>query len=159
MQRCVTLCVLTLLVWGCNTGQANRAELQSYVEEMAGLEAQNREIAQFIIRLDQPSYEITEADLEQARVLVNQYVDQIQARQSTDMRYREMRVTHSLYQRKLAEVRDLVADTGRELRRERMNVAIGMRQLERLTQQHYTALDVLWLRTSQAEPFPLAWPQ
>lgn len=159
MLRSLTLCVLALTAMGCGDGGRERAELKAYIDKMAEFDAMNREIADFIVRLDQPQYEITSADLEEARALANRYIDQMQSIESTAIGYRELRSIHDLYGRKLEEARSQVVDTGRELKHERINVAIGLRYIEKMTEQHYKALDVLWLRTDQPEEFPLQWPE
>ena len=53
----------------------------------------------------------------------------------------------------------LAADQGRVLKRERGNVAIGVRHIEKLTKLHYGAIDLLWTRQKIVDPFFLEWPQ
>ncbi len=158
MRRTLTLCLLALLLGGCGDGSEERAELKRYVERMGGLQEMNRQIVAAIVRLDQSAEEISAEELQAARELIRRYVARVQEIKSVDISYRELRVAHDLYSRTLAQANELAVDTGRELRRERGNVAIAARHVEKVTRQHYKALDVLWLRTDQQEPFPLTWP-
>jgi hypothetical protein len=159
MLRSLTLCALALVLGGCGGGDEERVELKVYVDSMAAIDAMNRQVAGSSVDLDSPSHEITAADLAAARALVGRYLDEVQKQEGVDIAYRELRQAHNSYTRKLEQARELVADSGRELRRERGNVAIGMRHIEKMTRLHYRNLDVLWLRTQQQGDFTLVWPE
>ena len=159
MVRTIAICALLFALMGCDGSSQRVAEIRAYVEKIQQLDALNQRVDEFITRLDQTGeYEITEADLHEARRLIVNYVAEIQKIPSSDIVSRELRVTHDLYGRKLAEANNLAVDSGRELRRERGNVAIAMRHLEKMTKQHYQAIDVLWLRANQPDELPLKWP-
>ncbi len=157
MLRKLAICAFVFALGGCG-GDEEAAELKAHVAKLQQLDGLNRQVAEFITRLDQPSYEITAEDLEKARALINRYIAEIEKIPSVDIEYRELRVAHRTYGRKLAEAKTQATDSGRELKRERINVAIGMRYIEKMTELNYKAIDVLWLRTDQPEEFPLKWP-
>jgi spore cortex formation protein SpoVR/YcgB (stage V sporulation) len=157
MLRKLALVALAIGLCGCGE-DAERQELLDYVDKMKAFDPDNRRVVDFIRRLDDPSIEITAADLEAARRLIDEYIQQVQAIPSLDIDFRELRVIHDLYGRKLAEAKAQAQDSGRELKRERGNVAIGMRHVEKMTDQHYKAIDVLWLRKDFKEALPLKWP-
>lgn len=159
MLRKLAVCALVFALGGCGGGKKEAAELKAHVGKLQQLEGLNRQVAEFITRLDQPSFEITEADLVKARELIDLYIAEIEKIPSVDIEYRELRVAHDLYMRKLAEAKTQAADAGRELKRERGNVAIGMRYIRQMTELNYKAIDVLWLRTDQSGEFPLKWPE
>jgi hypothetical protein len=47
---------------------------------------------------------------------------------------------------------------GREMRREKSNGDIGVRHIEKLTERHYNAIDILRLRQIISDPYPLCGP-
>lgn len=158
MFRKLAICTLVFALGGCG-GDEEAAELKAHVTKLQQFDGLNRQVAEFIARLDDPSYEIAESDLVDARGLIDRYVAEIGKIPSIDIEYRELRVAHDLYGRKLAEAKNQAADSGRELKRERGNVAIGMRYIRQMTELNYKAIDVLWFRKDQPEEFPLKWPE
>ena len=75
------------------------------------------------------------------------------------MVYRPLRLAYTTHLRQIEQATELAANKGNELRRERGNVAIGVRHIEKSTKMHFNAIDVLWLRQKVTDPFPLAWPE
>ncbi|MEW6749923.1 MAG: hypothetical protein AB1505_02980 [Candidatus Latescibacterota bacterium] len=150
---------LVFAVAACGGGERDARELREYVARMRQADPLNQRVAELSLRLDQPANEITAEDLVQARELVERYIAEMEEASGSHIGYQELRIVHDLYLRKLAEARDLAADTGRDLRRERGNVAIALRHIEKLTRQHHKALDVLWLRTDQPTALALQWPE
>ena len=125
---------------------------------MQKLDGKNREIVETIEHLRKPLSEISEQDLVKARRLINDYVAELQALVPDDLDYKELRLAHNLYVTKVAEAIPLSGDKGREVRREKSNVDIGVRHIEKLTIRHYKAVDILWLQRKITDPYPLAWP-
>ena len=102
--------------------------------------------------------QISEQDLAEARALINSYVSDVQTMFPRDLSYRELRVTHNLYVDKVSQAIELAGDKGREMRREKSNVAIGVKHIARFTRRHYNGMLVLWERHKLTD-FPLEWPE
>ena len=149
--------VLVLVVSGCGKDQEERKELVDYVEKLEVLGASNGNVVKWIETLDDPSFQMQPEDLQRARDLIAEYVGKLGEIDPTQMSYRELRVTHNLYLTKMQDAIRLAADQGRVLKRERGNVAIGVRHIEKLTKLHYGAIDLLWTRQKIAEPLSLDW--
>jgi hypothetical protein len=158
MLKTLAVAVLTVGLVGCG-GDEDRLELVSYVNNMKQLDDKHREITQRIEILDDPSNEITASDLQEARQIIDSYIAEIEKTDPTEMKYRPLRIAYTSHFKKLTQAAELAKDQGKELRRERGNVAIGVRHIEKTTRLHFTALDVLWLRQKVKEPFPLKWPE
>ena len=149
--------VLVIVVSGCGKGEEERKELEDYVEKLEVLGDSNGNVVKWIETLDDPSFQMQPEDLQQARDLIAEYVGKLGEIDPTQMSYRELRVTHNLYLTKMQDAIRLAADQGRELKRERGNVAIGVRHIEKLTKLHYGAIDLLWTRQKIGEPLSLDW--
>ncbi len=149
--------VLVIVVSGCGKGEEERKELEDYVEKLEVLGDSNGNVVKWIETLDDPSFQMEPEDLQQARDLIAEYVGKLGEIDPTQMSYRELRVTHNLYLTKMQDAIRLAADQGRELKRERGNVAIGVRHIEKLTKLHYGAIDLLWTRQKIGEPLSLDW--
>ena len=157
MRRLAVL-ALVLTVWGCGGGQEDADDLKKYVNAMKKMDGYNKQVKDTITNLDEPSYEITKADLDKARRLVDTYVDEV--RKVEQPAYRELRRAYDNYLRKLELAAEQAVDTGRELRRERGNVAIALREIENLTKRHYkSGVDLLWGRQNMGGEMPLQWPK
>ena len=74
-----------------------------------------------------------------------------------DLDYSELRVTHNRYVSKVTQAIKLSGDEGRETKWEKSNVDVGVRHIEKLTERHYNAIDILWLRQKISDPYPHAW--
>ena len=157
MSRKLVVLVLALGLVGCGTEEEDKQILIEYVAKLKELDDENRQIVQFIEHLRKPLSEISEADLAKARRLINEYVAKLQTF-PRDITYRELRVTHNLYVDKVAQAIELSGDKGREMRREKSNVDIGVRHIEKFTKRHHNGMSVLWTRHKLPD-FPLEWPQ
>ena len=144
-------------IYGCGKDEEERKELVSYVKKLAVLGNSNGEVVKWIETLDDPSFQMQPEDLQQARDLIAEYVGKLGEIDPATLSYRELRVTHNLYLTKMQDAIRLAADQGRVLKRERGNVAIGVRHIEKLTKVHYGALDLLWSRQKIVDPLLLEW--
>lgn len=158
MSRKLAVLVLAVGLVACGSEEAERQILIDYVEQMQKLDNKNRQIVKTIEHLRKPLSEIAEPDLAKARRLINDYVTELKGLVPDDLDYKELRLAHNLYVTKVAEAIPLSGDKGRELRREKSNVDIGVRHIEKLTKRHYKAVDILWLQRKLTYPYPLAWP-
>ena len=145
--------------YGCGKDEEERKELVGYAEKLAALSNSNGDVIKWIETLDDPSHQLEPEDLQKARDLIGEYVGKLEQIDPAQISYRELRVTHNLYLTKMKDAIRLAADQGRVLKRERGNVAIGVRHIEKLTKLHYGAIDLLWTRQKIADPFFLEWPQ
>ena len=157
MSRKLAVLTLALGLVGCGTEEEDKRILIEYVTKLKKLDDKNRQIVDTIEHLRKPLSEISEADLVKARQLINDYVAQLQTF-PRDLTYRELRVTHNLYVDKASQAIELSGDKGREMRREKSNVDIGVRHIEKFTKRHHNGMSVLWDRHKLPD-FPLEWPQ
>ena len=157
MSRKLAVLALALGLVGCGTEEEDKQMLIEYVTKLKGLDDKNRQVADTIEHLRKPLSEISAEDLAKARQLINDYVAKLQTF-PRDLTYRELRVTHNLYVDKVALAIELSGDKGREMRREKSNVDIGVRHIEKFTRRHHNGMSVLWSRHKLAD-FPLEWPQ
>ena len=157
MLRKLAVLALTVGLVGCGTEEEDKQILIDYVTKLKELDDKNREVVETIEHLRKPISEISEGDLAKARQLINDYVTKLQTF-PRDLTYRELRVTHNLYVDKVAQAIELSGDKGREMRREKSNVDIGVRHIEKFTKRHHNGMNVLWDRHKLPD-FPLEWPQ
>ncbi len=157
MSRIMAVLALAVGLVGCGTEEEDKRILIEYVTKLKGLDGKNRQIVDTIEHLRKPISEISEGDLAKARQLINDYVAELQAF-PRDLTYRELRVTHNLYVDKVSQSIELSGDKGREMRREKSNVDIGVRHIEKFTKRHHNGMNVLWDRHNLPD-FPLEWPQ
>lgn len=158
MSRKLAVLALALGLVACGGEETERQLLIDYVEQMQKLDGKNKQIVETIEHLRKPLSEISEQDLAKARQLINDYVSELKGLVPDDLDYKELRLAHNLYVTKVAESIPLSGDKGRELRREKSNVDIGVRHIEKLTKRHYKAVDILWLQRRLTDPYPLVWP-
>ena len=159
MLRKLAVLALAFGLAGCGSGDKEKRILLDYINKMQQLEGKNRQIVKTIEHLREPISEISEQDLAEARQLINDYVAQLKGLVLVDLEYRELRVTHNRYVTEIEQAIKLSVDKGREIRREKSSVGIGVRHIEKLTKLHYNGIDILWLRQKIADPYPLQWPQ
>ncbi len=158
MLRAVTTLVLAMGLVACG-GNEEQLELISYVNKLKDFDAKNREVLKQIEILDDPSIDVTPDDLQKVRGMIASYISDLEKIDPVEMEYRALRLAYTTHMRQISQANELASDKGNELRRERGNVAIGVRHIEKFTKLHFKAIDVLWLREKVAEPFPLAWPE
>jgi hypothetical protein len=158
MLRKVAIFSLAIGFFGCGGGDKEALELQSYVDKIKALDGLNQKIASESTRINEPSIEITATDLVAARALISQYM--VELGKIGDIEYNSLRRSYDSYLRKVEQATELAADSGRELKRERGNVVIGLRHIEKVTIMHYqSAIDLLWTRQKIESTMPLKWPE
>ncbi|MFT5085914.1 MAG: hypothetical protein ACI906_000324 [Candidatus Latescibacterota bacterium] len=158
MLKALAVVALAVGLIGCG-GEEEKLDLIKYVNTLKGFDSKHDEIIRQIELLDDPSREVTEADLQNARQLIADYVAELEKVDPVEMVYRPLRLAYTTHLRQIEQATELAANKGNELRRERGNVAIGVRHIEKSTKMHFNAIDVLWLRQKVTDPFPLAWPE
>ena len=157
MLRKLAILMLAVGLGGCGTEEEDKQILIEYVTKLKELDDKNERIVRIIEHLRKPISEISEQDLAEARQLINEYVAQLQTLPQ-DLPYRELRLTHNLYVEKVSQSIELSGDKGREMKREKSNVDIGVRHIEKFTKRHHNGMSVLWER-HRLPDFPLEWPQ
>lgn len=158
MLKVLAVTALAVGLVGCGN-DAEKQDLIKYVNTLKGFDGKNREVIRQIEILDDPSKDVTAADLQQARQLIADYIGELKKIDPVQMEYRPLRLAYTTHLRQIEQATELAADKGNDLRRERGNVAIGVRHIEKSTKLHFNAVDVLWLRQKVEDPFPLAWPE
>ena len=158
MLRRLAVLALAVGLVGCGGEVEERQILIDYVGKMRQFDGKNEQIVTTIEHLRKPISEISEQDLAEARQLINDYVTHLKGLVPSDLDYAELRVTHNRYVAKVEQAIELSGDKGREMRREKSNIDIGVRHIEKLTKRHYNGIDILWLRQKIADPYPLVWP-
>lgn len=153
----LAIMALVLSLGGCSTEQEDKQVLIDYVTQLKALDDKNKKIAETIEHLKKPISAISAEDLAEARKLIVDYVEQLQSL-PRDLPYRELRVTHNLYVDKVTMSIELSGDKGREMRREKSNVDIGVRHIEKFTRRHHNGMNVLWDRHRLSD-FPLSLPE
>ena len=157
MLKKLAILMLAVGLGGCGTEEEDKQLLIAYVAELKKLDEKNERIVRTIEHLRKPISEISERNLVEARQLINDYVVQLQTLPQ-DLPYRELRLTHNLYVEKVSKSIELSGDKGREMKREKSNVDIGVRHIEKFTKRHHNGMSVLWER-HRLPDFPLEWPQ
>jgi Asp-tRNA(Asn)/Glu-tRNA(Gln) amidotransferase C subunit len=158
MLRAVATLVLAMGLVACG-GNEEQLELISYVNKLKEFDARNREVLKHIEKLDDPSINVTAEDLQDVRDFVAEYISELEKIDPVEMQFRALRLAYTTHMRQVSQANELASDKGNDLRRERGNVAIGVRHIEKFTKLHFKAVDVLWLREKVQDPFPLAWPE
>lgn len=154
------LLTLTLVVGltGCGR-EAEIAELKQYVKSIQEFQDFNEHVERTILRFDDPSVPVTDADIEAARTMLDEYADAVNTIPALDER--TIRNTHDLYQRAFEQARRLARDETGDTRRQAHSVAIGLRNLRRdIEQRVYPSLIVLLAREQlEGNEYELAWPE
>lgn len=157
-MRRLTILALVLAVWSCGSGQEEADELKKYASSMQQLDSLNKQVAETLTHLNEPSLEVSEADLEAARRLCAAYAAEVEKIERPT--WSQLRRVYDNYLVKLKEAQEKAADTGRPLKQERGNVAIALGQIEKVTKRHYkSGIDLLWGRQKITDEMPLKWPQ
>jgi len=150
--------ILVFVLGGCGGGNEDAEELKAYVAKMQQFEGSSQKIRDHITQMDDHAIQISVADLAAGRKLIDEYCAAIGKIEAPN--YDDLRRAFNNYAAKIEQAKELAADSGRDLRRERGNVAIGLRHIEKMTIQHYgSAIDLLWLRQKLPGEMPLKWPE
>ncbi len=158
MLRRLAVFAMVLGLGGCGGVNEEAIELKAYVAKMQELESHTKKIRDSIARLDEPSVQISIADLAAGRRLVDDYIAAVEKIEFPE--YDDLRRAFNNYLRKIKQAKDLAADSGRELKGERGNVAIALRHIEKMTTQHFNSgIDLLWVRQHMEDEMPLKWPK
>ena len=158
MLRSLLPLTLALGLMGCGN-EAQVAELTSYVREIQKLKPFNERVEQTIVRFDDPSSEVTDADIAAARLLLDEYAAAVEA--VPYLYDATLRNTHGVYVRAFEDARRLARDETGDTRRQAHSVAIGMRNLRRDVEDRvYPSVDVLLARENlEGGEFELLWPE
>ncbi len=154
------LLTLTLAVGLTGCGREEEiAELKQYVKSIQEFQDFNERVERTILRFDDPSVPVTNADIEAARAMLDEYADAVNTIPALDER--TIRNTHDLYQRAFEQARRLARDETGDTRRQAHSVAIGLRNLRRdIEQRVYPSLIVLLAREQlEGGEYELAWPE
>ena len=158
MLRKLAILVLAIGLVGCSTEEEDKQVLVQYINTMTNMADKNKQIVEAIKHLRKPIDQISAQDLADTRALINSYVSDLQTSFPRDLSYRELRVTHNLYVDKVSQAVELSGDKGREMKREKSNVAIGVKHIARYTERHYSGMQILWERNKLSD-YPLSWPE
>ena len=158
MLRKLAILVLAIGLVGCSTEEEDEQVLVQYINTMTKMADKNKQIVEAIKHLRKPIDQISAQDLADTRALINSYVSDMQTLFRRDLSYRELRVTHNLYVDKVSQAVELSGDKGREMKREKSNVAIGVKHIARYTERHYNGMQILWERKKLSD-YPLSWPE
>ena len=158
MLRKLAILVLAIGLVGCSTEEEDKQVLVQYINTMTKMADKNKQIVEAIKHLRKPIDQISAQDLADTRSLINSYVSDMQTLFRRDLSYRELRVTHNLYVDKVSQAVELSGDKGREMKREKSNVAIGVKHIARYTERHYSGMQILWERNKLSD-YPLSWPE
>ena len=158
MFRKLAILVLAIGLVGCSTEEEDKQVLVQYINTMTKMADKNKQIVEAIKHLRKPIDQISAQDLADTRALINSYVSDLQTSFPRDLSYRELRVTHNLYVDKVSQAVELSGDKGREMKREKSNVAIGVKHIARYTERHYSGMQILWERNKLSD-YPLSWPE
>lgn len=154
------LLMLAVLVGALGCGkEEDKAELKTYVLAIKKLDPYNQRVEATILRFDDPTQDITSADIGAARDLLSEYSKAVEA---VAVPYeKQAKNTHGLYARSFAEAERLARDETGDMRRQAHSVAIGLRNLRRTVEDRvYPSLDVLLSRHKlDNEELRLAWPK
>ena len=143
---------------GCGK-EEEKAELKTYVLAIKQLDPFNQRVEATIVRFDDPTQDITTADIQTARDLLADYSKAVEAVEAPTEK--QAKNTHGLYARSFAEAERLATDETGDMRRQAHSVAIGLRNLRRTVEDRvYPSLDVLLARHKlESKELELRWPK
>ena len=146
MLRQLSVLALVLVLWGCG-GEEEIEELKAYVKSVQKFQHFNEEVQGYITQFDDPSIPVTQANVDAARKLVDDYAAAVRALEEP---YESaLRHTHGLYARCFDDARTLARDETGDLRRQAYSCAIGLRNLRRdIGDRVYPSIEVLLARKS-----------
>ena len=157
MVRGLLTLALLALTLGCGREQ-EAVELKEYVETIQGLDSYSRRVQAEILRFDDPTQEIIDADIEAALGLLTEYQSAVAAvappTTSTGGN------THELFVRSFDEAMGLASDEKGDTNRRRHSAAIGLRNLRnKLKDRVYPMFNLLMRRLKMTgEEHELSWP-
>ncbi len=157
MLRGLTVLAMVLGLWACSE-EAEKAELQTYVKAIQKFDTYNQRIQDYITNLDDPTYEVTEERIDEARRLLKDYAEVVAEVSEPDDN--TLRFTHELYVRIFKDAQRLATDRTGDLKRQAHSVVIGFRNLRRdVADRVYDTLDVLLARRDlSTDEYALDWP-
>ena len=137
---------LVLCLGGCSD-ETEIGELKAYVKNVQKFQHFNVDVQRYITQFDDPSIPVTQADVNAARKLVDDYAAAVRAMEEP---YESaLRHTHGLYARCFDDARTLARDETGDLRRQAYSCAIGLRNLRRdIGDRVYPSIEVLLARKS-----------
>lgn len=152
------LCLaLALGLSGCSD-EPQVAELKAYARQIHGFRPFDERVEQTIARLDDPTWAVTDADIEAARTLLDEYAAAVAAVPDPDEA--ALRDTHGVYGRAVEEARRRARDGTGDTRHRAHAVAIALHDLRRDVEGRvYPSLDVLLARANLGGGgYELSWP-
>jgi len=157
MRRGLLALALALGLWGCGNG-SEVEELKTYIKTIQQFADYNEQVENYIVRFDDPTASITEADVAAARKLLADYAAAVQVIEEPDES--TLRNTHGLYARSFDEAQRVANAEADDLRDRAHNAAIGLRKLRSAVEgRFYPTMDVLMGRRDlTGDEWALAWP-
>ena len=157
MVRGLLTLALLALTLGCGREQ-EAAELKEYVETIQGLDSYSRRVQAEILRFDDPTQKITNADIKAAFDLLTEYQSAVAA--VTPPTTSTGGNTHELFVRSFDGAMGLASDEKGDTNRRRHSAAIGLRNLrKRLKDRVYPMFNLLMRRLKMTgEENELSWP-
>ena len=157
MVRGLLTLALLALTLGCGREQ-EAAELKEYVETIQGLDSYSRRVQAEILRFDDPTQKITNADIKAAFDLLTEYQSAVAA--VTSPTTSTGGNTHELFVRSFDEAMGLASDEKGNTNRRRHSAAIGLRNLRnKLKDRVYPMFNLLMRRLKMTgEENELSWP-
>ena len=157
MVRGLLTLALLALTLGCGREQ-EAAELKKYVEAIQGLDSYSRRVQAEILRFDDPTQKITNADIKAAFDLLTEYQSVVAA--VTPPTTSTGGNTHELFVRSFDGAMGLASDEKGDTNRRRHSAAIGLRNLrKRLKDRVYPTFNLLMARLKMTgEGNELSWP-
>ena len=144
-------------LWACSE-EDEKVELQTYVTTIQKFNTYNQRIQDHITNLDDPTYEVTEQRIDEARQLLQDYAEAVSGVFEPDDQF--LRSTHELYVRSFADATRLTSDRSGDLKWQADLVANGFKNLRRdIDERFFPSLDVLLARRDiETDEEALGWP-
>ena len=158
MLKTFTAFALALGLLSCGD-EAQVEELKQYVKAVKKLQHYNVKIEDYIHRLNDPTIEKTEEDINTARGLLDEYAAAAGALVEPDDNY--LRSTHELYLRSFVDAKRVATDRTGDLRRQAHSVKIGFSNLRNAIRGRVLpTLGLLLSRKNlEIDEYKLEWPE
>ena len=158
MARGLLTLALLALISGCGKEQ-EATELKTYIATIKQLDSYSRRVQAEILRFDDPTQEITNADIVAAFDLLVEYQKAV-----ADVTPPETSTggnTHDLFVRSFDEAMGLASDEKGDTKRRAHSAAIGLRNLrKKLKDRVYPTFNLLMTRLKMTgEENELSWPE